>query len=324
MSKLYLITGATGHVGTVLVDRLMKRHENIRALVLNSDTVQLPSGIDICCGDIRDRNSLLPFFQHSEYDDVTLIHCAAFITVATKYNPAVWETNVTGTNNIMDLALSYGVNRVVYVSSVHAIPERSFPEIISEVDSFSPELVHGQYAKSKAAAAQIVMDYAKKGLNVSIVHPSGIIGPGDIQQKNHMIRTIKALESGKIPVAIQGGYDFVDSRDVAEGILLCEENGKPGECYILNGHYITIKEMLNIIREIAGKNKTDIELPYGFVKTIAPIAERVSLLFSNSVPLFTPYSVYTLHTNGFFSHEKANREFGYSPRDIEESVRASL
>ena len=89
MSKLYLITGATGHVGTVLVDRLMKRHENIRALVLNSDTVQLPSGIDICCGDIRDRNSLLPFFQHSEYDDVTLIHCAAFITVATKYNPAV-------------------------------------------------------------------------------------------------------------------------------------------------------------------------------------------------------------------------------------------
>ena len=89
MSKLYLITGATGHVGTVLVDRLMKRHENIRALVLNSDTVQLPSGIDICCGDIRDRNSLLPFFQHSEYDDVILIHCAAFITVATKYNPAV-------------------------------------------------------------------------------------------------------------------------------------------------------------------------------------------------------------------------------------------
>ena len=324
MSKLYLITGATGHVGTVLVDRLIKRHESIRVLILNTDTAQLPNGIDICCGDIRDQNSLLPFFQHSEYDDVTLIHCAAFITVATKYNPAVWETNVTGTNNIMELALSCGVNRVVYMSSVHAIPERPFPEIISEVDSFSPELVHGQYAKSKAAAAQIVLDYAKKGLNVSIVHPSGIIGPGDIKLKNHMIRTLKAMESGKIPVAIQGGYDFVDSRDVANGILLCEENGKPGECYILNGHYITIKELLNIIRDITGKHKTDIELPYSFIKTIAPIVERLSLLLNKSAPLFTPYSVYTLHTNGFFSHEKAFREFGYSPRDIETSIRASL
>ena len=324
MSKLYLITGATGHVGTVLVDRLVERHANIRVLVHNGATAQLSSGVDICCGDIRDRNSLLPFFQRGEFDDATLIHCAAFITVATKYNPAVWETNVTGTNNIMELALSNGVNRVVYVSSVHAIPERPFPEIISEVDSFSPELVHGQYAKSKAAAAQIVLDYAQKGLNVSVVHPSGIIGPGDIKLKNHMIRTLKAMESGKIPVAIQGGYDFVDSRDVANGILLCEENGKPGECYILNGHYITIKELLNIIREITGKHKTDIELPYSFVKTIAPIAERVSLLFSKSAPLFTPYSVYTLHTNGFFSHEKAYREFGYSPCDIEDSIRASL
>ena len=324
MSKLYLITGATGHVGTVLVDRLVERHANIRVLVHNGSIAQLSNGVDICCGDIRDRNSLLPFFQRGEFDDATLIHCAAFITVATKYNPAVWETNVTGTNNIMELALSNGVNRVVYVSSVHAIPERPFPEIISEVDSFSPELVHGQYAKSKAAAAQIVLDYAQKGLNVSVVHPSGIIGPGDIKLKNHMIRTLKAMESGKIPVAIQGGYDFVDSRDVANGILMCEENGKPGECYILNGHYITIKELLNIIREITGKHKTDIELPYSFVKTIAPIAERVSLLFSKSAPLFTPYSVYTLHTNGFFSHEKAYREFGYSPCDIEDSIRASL
>ena len=324
MSKLYLITGATGHVGTVLVDRLIKRHESIRVLILNTDTAQLPNGIDICCGDIRDQNSLLPFFQRSEYDDVTLIHCAAFITVATKYNPAVWETNVTGTNNIMELALSCGVNRVVYVSSVHAIPERPFPEIISEVDSFSPELVHGQYAKSKAAAAQIVLDYAKKGLNVSSVHPSGIIGPGDIKLKNHMIRTLKAMESGKIPVAIQGGYDFVDSRDVANGILLCEENGKPGECYILNGHYITIKELLNIIREITGKHKTDIELPYHLANGIAPAAERVSLLFDKNVPLFTPYSVYTLHTNGAFSHDKAYKAFGYCPREIDESIRDSL
>ena len=125
-------------------------------------------------------------------------------------------------------------------------------------------------------------------------------------------------------LAIQGGYDFVDSRDVANGILLCEENGKPGECYILNGHYITIKELLNIIRDITGKHKTDIELPYRLANGIAPAAERVTLIFGKNAPLFTPYSVYTLHTNGAFSHDKAYKAFGYCPREIDESIQASL
>ena len=324
MNKLYLITGATGHVGTVLTGMLAERRENVRALVRGDIAAQFPDGVSVCRGDIRDRDSLLPFFRRDGYDCVTLIHCAAYITVATKEDPAVWETNISGTRNVMELALSHGVDRVVYVSSVHAIPERPFPETITEVDSFSPDLVHGQYARSKAAAAQIVLDHAKKGLNVSIVHPSGIIGPGDIRLKNHMIRTLRAMETGRIPVAIQGGYDFVDSRDVAEGILLCEEKGRPGECYILNGHYISVKDLLNIVRENAGKRRIRIELPYGIAKTVAPAVERLSLIAGEKAPLFTPYSVYTLHTNGFFSHEKAAREFGYSPREIEEAVRASL
>jgi dihydroflavonol-4-reductase len=224
----------------------------------------------------------------------------------------------------MSLARDTGVDRIVYVSSVHAIPERPANEIITEVSSFSPNLVHGQYAKSKAAAAQIVMDYAKAGLNVSIVHPSGIIGPGDTRSRNHMIRTIQAISDGKISVGLQGGYDFVDSRDVADGIIGCEEKGRPGECYILNGHYIGVLELVNSIRKIRGKKTTRIEAPHALAKLIAPVAEYFSRTFSKDAPLLTPYSVYTLHTNGRFSHEKATREFDYHPRPMEESIRDSL
>lgn len=325
MKKLYLITGATGHVGTILVEELKKRNETIRVLVHHKEqTGNLPKDVDVCFGDITNKESLFPFFNCDGFDHVTLVHCAAFITVASKQDPRVWETNVHGTENIMELALSNCIDRVVYVSSVHAFPERPVPEIITEVSSFSPDLVHGQYAKSKAAAAQIVMEYANKGLNVSIVHPSGIIGPGDVMLTNHMIRTIRAMAAGRIPVAIQGGYDFVDSRDVAEGILSCEEKGSAGECYILNGHYISVMDLLNRVRGMVGKRPVTIELPYSFVNAIAPAAERVSLLFSKNAPLFTPYSVYTLHTNGMFSHKKAHKAFGYCPREIEESIRASL
>ena len=324
MKKLWLVTGATGHVGTILVSVLQQRGEHVRALVRPNSNIVAHSNVEIYEGDIRNRESLIPFFDRGDYDYISLVHCAALITIASKHNPEVWNINVHGTNNVMSLARDTGVDRIVYVSSVHAIPERPANEIITEVSSFSPNLVHGQYAKSKAAAAQIVMDYAKAALNVSIVHPSGIIGPGDTRSRNHMIRTIQAISDGKISVGLQGGYDFVDSRDVADGIIGCEEKGRPGECYILNGHYIGVLELVNSIRKIRGKKTTRIEAPHALAKLIAPVAEYFSRTFSKDAPLLTPYSVYTLHTNGRFSHEKATREFDYHPRPMEESIRDSL
>ena len=324
MKKLWLVTGATGHVGTILVSVLQQRGEHVRALVRPNSNIVAHSNVEIYEGDIRNRESLIPFFDRGDYDYVSLVHCAALITIASKHNPEVWNINVHGTNNVMSLARDTGVDRIVYVSSVHAIPERPANEIITEVSTFSPNLVHGQYAKSKAAAAQIVVDYAKAGLNVSIVHPSGIIGPGDTRSRNHMIRTIQAISDGKISVGLQGGYDFVDSRDVADGIIGCEEKGRPGECYILNGHYIGVLELVNSIRKIRGKKTTRIEAPHALAKLIAPVAEYFSRTFSKDAPLLTPYSVYTLHTNGRFSHEKATREFDYHPRPMEESIRDSL
>ena len=322
--KLYLITGATGHVGTVLLSELLRCKEHVRVLVLPDQINSAPSGVEVCAGNITDEKSLIPFFDRNGYDFVTLIHCAARITISSRPDPQVWDVNVNGTDNMMRQALRANVDRVIYVSSVHAIPEKPVPEMITEVSSFSPDMVHGQYAKSKAAAAQKVLDYAEKGLNVSIVHPSGIIGPGDLQKRNHMIRTIHAMASGAIPVALDGGYDFVDSRDVVSGILACEDRGRPGECYILNGHYITVSDLLNKVRRIKGKKPVNIEIPYGIVRAIAPVAESFALAMNRKAPLFTPYSVYTLHTNGCFSHEKATTEFEYSPRNVEDSIRDSI
>ena len=122
-------------------------------------------------------------------------------------------------------------------SSVHAIPEKPKGCIITEDCEFSPGLVDGDYAKSKATATELVFDAAKRGLNASIVFPSGIIGPGDIQGGS-FTSMAKSFLSGKLPFAVRGGYDFVDVRDVAKGILACSESGEPGKGYILSGHYV--------------------------------------------------------------------------------------
>ena len=153
MSKLYLVTGGTGHVGTVLINELLAKNVSIRALVRPGRREGIPAGVDVYEGDITNLDSMRDFFQTSGFDSVTLIHCAALITITSRLNTQVWNVNVHGTENVMQLALNAAVDRVVYVSSVHAIPEKPLGQIISEVSSFSPELVHGQYAKSKAAAA---------------------------------------------------------------------------------------------------------------------------------------------------------------------------
>ena len=324
MKKLYLVTGGTGHFGTCLTAELLRRGEHVRVLVRPGRGSLVSQGAEAVEGDVAREETLTPFFDRTGFDSVTLLHCAAMITIASKEDRRVWDVNVNGTENVMCLARRAGVERVVYVSSVHAIPERPHGETICEVDDFSPHLVHGQYARSKAAAAQRALDHAWEGLNVSIVHPSGIIGPGDCGRRNHMVRTIRAMASGRIPVSMDGGYDFVDVRDVVDGILSCEEHGQAGECYILSGHYMRVRELLSAVCRLKGRRENKIELPHGLVRRIAPIAERLSLLAGDRSPLLTPYSVYTLHTNGRFSHEKASRSLGYRPRAIVESICDSL
>ena len=129
MRKLYLVTGATGHVGTALIDELLRRHEIVRAFVLPGRGKLLPQGVEFVEGTILDEASLIPFFDRSGFDSVTLIHCAAMITVASRPNPMVWNVNVIGTENVMRQAVRAGVERVIYVSSVHAIPEKPKPKL---------------------------------------------------------------------------------------------------------------------------------------------------------------------------------------------------
>ena len=108
--------------------------------------------------------------------------------------------------NILKFCSQCGVGKLVYVSSVHAIPEKPKGTEIAETTTFSPELVRGDYAKSKAMATALVLQAAKEGLNASVVFPSGIIGPGDLG-KGSITNMLLSFLAGKLPLAVKGGYD---------------------------------------------------------------------------------------------------------------------
>ena len=176
MYQNYLITGATGFLGSAVVQLLLAHGCRVLALVKDRDPLiyTLPNHVAVFYGDLTDKESLRDFFAAGG-DDFCVLHCAGLISIASKPDEALYAVNVQGTQNIVDLCREFGASRLIYVSSVHAIPEKPAPETITEPDRFAPDEILGDYGKSKAMATALVLEAAQSGLNASVVLPSGIL-----------------------------------------------------------------------------------------------------------------------------------------------------
>lgn len=260
------------------------------------------------------------FSNIAEYE-VIVIHAAGVISIGQNVSELMYNVNVIETRNVIKECIKYNVNRFVYVSSVHAIPESADNGIIEEIGCFSKKWVTGGYAATKAEASQAILDAAKKGLNAVIVHPPGIIGPYD-KVSNHIVQLIQMYLSGKLSAGVTGGYDFVDVRDVADGCIAAAEKENVGECYILSNRYCTVKELLEFMR-VASNEKKKICFPLKIAKLAAPIFEKAAEI-THTRPLFTRYSLYTMESNGHFSHDKATMQLGYHPRDIKITIEDTI
>jgi dihydroflavonol-4-reductase len=315
----YLVTGAAGHLGMNVINELLKRKLKVKVLVREKENY-LPSGIEIIEGNILNKDDLETFFKEDGYEHI-VIHLAGIVSISSYYNKNVYNTNVNGTKNIVDMCLSKKVKRLIYTSSVHAIKEEPMGRVIKETKIFNPNLVHGLYAKTKAIATKYVLD-AKDKLDVIVVHPSGIIGPYDYAH-SHLIALVKDYCNGNLKAAIKGGYDFVDARDVAYGIVEASIKASSGECYLLTNKYYQIKDILDICSKIANKKPIKVYLPLWFARVTAPLSEAYYHLLKKP-PLYTSYSLYTLKTNSHFSHEKATKELNYNPRSMEGTLKATI
>ena len=122
---------------------------------------------------------------------------------------------------------------------------------------------------------------------------------------------------------VKGGYDFVDVRDVADGVISACKNGTNGECYILSNRYIAIKELCDLICDVQGRKKIKMVLPIGLAKLIAPFFE-VYYNLKKQTPLFTKYSLYTLSSNANFSNEKAKEKLKFKNRNMKDTIKDTV
>ncbi|MFR7590972.1 MAG: NAD-dependent epimerase/dehydratase family protein [Longibaculum sp.] len=319
MKPLFIISGADGHLGNTIIHYLIQQNVAIRGLILPHHKRKYANDVTYIEGDIRQIETLQDLFKNTSGYQVFVIHTAGLISIDDEVSSDLYQVNVLGTQNILELSLKNHVHRFLYVSSVHAMKE--CPGIMSETNIYSPDDVDGGYAKTKADATTLVIEAIKQGLNASIVLPSGIIGPyGDTS--NHLVQLIDSYIHYHLFFCVKGGYDFVDVRDVAKGCLLAVEYGKKGESYILSNQHYEIKDILKMSKKLYGGSPI-IMIPLFLAKGLLPFIRFVSKK-NHTRPLYTKYSLRVLNSHCRFSHGKASQNFGYTTRSIEETLNDTI
>lgn len=316
MIEMNLVTGATGHLGNVLVRELISGGEKVRVLVPPGESLQPLQGmlIEVIVGDILDREALRKAMQGVK----TVFHLAGIIAIRPGMEERMHQVNVEGARNVAEMALECGVERLIHVSSVHAFRREPHGITIDENTPLALDAPYGSYDRTKAEGTKVVLDVAKQGLDAVIVCPSGIIGSHDYLG-SEMGRALACFADRRLEILIDGAFDFVDVRDVVFGLLMAREKGEREEIYILSGSRVTIEELHQMAQNASGARGVKLKLPMKLVMFAAQVVQRL-FQWLRIKSRFTVYSLQTLLDNSSFSSQKAWRKLGYRPRPLQEAV----
>lgn len=330
MKAIVYLTGASGHLGRNIAETLLEDPETeLVAFAFPNDShldYLKPYGdrVSICYGNLLKEEEVEAFVSTKENSPLPryVIHSAGLISIYKHNDPKVFEVNVNGTKSLLALSKKHGISRFVYVSSVDAIVKPKKPQPVLEPALFDPELVEGVYGKSKAEATAFVLSQNSKDFLTCSVHPSALLGPDDAFGGPINTAIAKFLK-GKLKALVNGGYDLVDVRDVAKGIVLALAKGKGGNPYILSGHPIEVKNLIKECARLTGLPSYKIIVPHWLVKAVSPFLEAHAKAHHKK-PLFTAYSMDCLNQNSNYSAKKAEDELGYSSRPLEETLKETI
>ena len=256
-----------------------------------------------------------------EGTETVVLHIASVVSLDLEYNQKLMDINVKGTENILKMCLSHKeCRKLVYCGSTGAIPERPLGQKIRGVDHFDPELVKGCYSKSKAMAAQAVMDAVhNSGLPACLVHPTGIMGPEDYGMGGATDRVVRIV-NGEMPVGIDGTFNLADARDLADGdqsgrrITAYRERTISSETkWYPSGTSSAFCRMSPECRPIS--HFLSVEEAYKMAEAMEKEAKA-----QGKRPLMTSFAVWNLARNNDFDSSLAKKELGYHTRSYEETL----
>ncbi len=309
-----VVTGASGHIGANLVQSLLDQGRRVRAVAHTRKGLLEGAEVEWVEADVRDKASLVRAFEGAD----VVYHLVALISIDGEQGGLVPEINVKGAANAAQAALECGVRRLIHFSSVHAFDIARQGGAVDESWPRSNTPQHNAYDRSKAAGEVEVRKVIEAGLDAVIVHPTGVIGPND-GEPSRMGQVFLDLYHRKLPGLINGGFNWVDVRDVVAGAMAAEVRGQRGRNYLLSGHWRSVAELASLAESITGVKPPWMVSPMWLARVGAPFQVAFNRMLGQR-PLYTSESLEALRANRDISHARASAELGYAPRPIERSV----
>jgi dihydroflavonol-4-reductase len=247
-----------------------------------------------------------------------VFHVAADYRLWARDPREIYESNVTGTRNLLVAARAAGVEKFIYTSTVATIAVPRKGALPDESTQALLEEMIGHYKRSKFLAEQEALRAAAEGFPVIVVNPTTPVGPGD-WKPTPTGRIILNFLQGKMPAYLDTGLNVVPVEDCAEGHLLAADCGRAGERYILGGRNMALKEILDAVAGVAGRPAPRIRLPHA-VALVAGVVENAFSRALGREPQIPLEGVRMARHKMFVDGSKAVRELGYRPGPVEAAL----
>ncbi len=317
------VTGATGFIGNNLVKALIENGNHVHVLIRSQTNKNHfnNKNITVFLGDLQNIEIINKAIRECE----VIFHLAAYANIWAKDKTLPYKTNVLGTQNILEAALQNGVKKMVFTSSAATLPPSKDSEEVDESSPFPATYLTG-YETTKREAEQLCMAYCKKGLDVVIVNPPRVFGPGILSKSNSVTIMIKNYLKGTWRIIPGNGnsigsYAFI--HDVIHGHIMAMQKGTPGERYILGGTNVSYNNFFNVLAQVSGRKRMMFHIPFSLMMTIAKLELFMAETFGKN-PLITPPWVKRYLQNRPVSGMKAMRELNYKitplPNAFEETI----
>ncbi len=318
----YFVTGATGFIGSALARKLADSGHTVHALFRSkSKTASIKhSKIRLFKGNLLDPKSIHQAMKGCHF----VFHTAALTKIWSK-NPSLYhEVNITGTKNVLEAALNLEIKKVVITSTAGVFGPSSESCIHEQTARKTPFFT--EYEKTKAKADELALLYSKKGIDIVIVCPTRVYGPGPIEESNSATKIIRSYIRGKWHIIPGNGksignYVYID--DVVKGHILALKKGRTGEKYILGGENASYIQFFNLLKNASQKKYFLFKIPVFAMKSFSQIFNWLASMFK-FYPVITPEMVKKLTRDWSVSSEKAVRELGYSPISLQEGIKKTL